>query len=178
MTSGAGPPPPERATARLATVAFLLHGGAVLLVRHPPGSDRFAGQWNGVGGHVEPGEDIRAAARRELREEVGLDVAALRLRGVLHETGLLGHAYVIFFFVGESPTRALRPSPGVEAAWHALEKLEEIPLVEDLPVLLPRLLRAREPVFATEVYDGTDRRLSLHVASDPPSDARGGVAGG
>jgi 8-oxo-dGTP diphosphatase len=138
----------------------------VLLLRHPPDDDRFAGLWNGIGGHVEPGEDIREAARRELREEVGLEVRELRLRGVIHETGLLGHAYVVFLFVGQSPTRRLRPAQGLEAAWQRIDQLGELSLVEDLVVLLPRLLTAREPLFVTEAYDGRDRRLALRLSGE------------
>lgn len=145
-----------RHRARLATVALVTHGDALLLLRHPEGGDRFPGRWNGVGGHVEPGEDLLQAARRELREEAGLDVPGLRLRGVVHETGLLGCAYVIFFFVGEAPARGLHPAPGVELAWHPRSALASLPLVPDLDALLPRLLEAREPVFATETYDGGD----------------------
>jgi len=42
-----------------------------------------AGRWNGFGGKVMPGETVEAAARRELREESGLEASSLRKRGVL-----------------------------------------------------------------------------------------------
>jgi 8-oxo-dGTP diphosphatase len=154
----------RRHSARLVTVAFVRSGDDVLLLRHPDTSDRFAGRWNGVGGHVEPGEDILDAARRELREETGLDLPGLRLRGVIHESGLLGRAHVVFVFVGESRTRRLSPAPGVEVRWQPVARLRELPLVDDVADLLPRLLAAREPIFATESYDGGDRRLVLRVA--------------
>src|SRR5688500_1888351 len=48
---------------------FCVHGGRVLLRRH----DKF-GIWLGVGGHVELDEDPNAAAHREVREEVGLEI--------------------------------------------------------------------------------------------------------
>jgi 8-oxo-dGTP diphosphatase len=163
----------ERHVARLATVCFVRSGDRLLLLRHPPGSARFAGRWNGVGGHVEAGEGVRAAARRELREEAGLDVERLRLRGVVHETGLLGHAYVVFFFVGEVDEPALRPAPGVELAWHDLSRVRELPLVDDLHELLDRLLTNPEPVLAVERFDGTDRRLAFALDGEP-----GGPGGG
>jgi 8-oxo-dGTP diphosphatase len=42
--------------------------GSVFLVDH-----RLAGLWLPPGGHVEPGEDPAATARREAREELGID---------------------------------------------------------------------------------------------------------
>ncbi len=156
--------PRERHQVRLATISFVCSGDDVLLLRHAPASDRFAGRWNGIGGHVERGEDILEAARRELREEAGLDPGELRLRGLIHETGLLGHAYVVFVFVGHTTTRATRPAPGIELVWHPIGGLGELALVEDLTDLLPRVLRAREPLFVTETFDGGDRLLSLRVA--------------
>jgi 8-oxo-dGTP diphosphatase len=164
-----------RHTARLATVSFVRCGERLLLLRHGPGSDRFAGRWNGVGGHVEAGEGVRAAARRELLEEAGLVVEELWLRGVVHETGLLGHAYVVFFFVGETAEPSLRPAPGVELAWHDLARLRELPLVDDLHELLPRVLANPEPVLAVERFDGRDRPLAFSFDAEGPV-PRGGAA--
>jgi 8-oxo-dGTP diphosphatase len=155
-------PRAARHSARLATVAFVVAGSRVLLMRHPTTSDRFAGRWNGIGGHVEAGEGIRAAARRELREEAGLDVPDLRLRGVVHETGLLGHAYVIFFFVGEVSETRIVPAPGLELGWHERAQLPALPLVEDLRELLPTLLDSAEPQLAVERFDGGESRLAFH----------------
>jgi len=40
------------------------------------------GKWNGFGGHVEPGESIEDAARRETKEEAGIVVEDLEKIGV------------------------------------------------------------------------------------------------
>jgi len=53
----------------------------VLLVER--GKAPAAGWWGFPGGHVELGETVFAAARRELREEVALEVAPLALLDLL-----------------------------------------------------------------------------------------------
>lgn len=150
-----------RIEARLVTVSFVTHGDDVLLLRHPDTSDRFAGQWNGIGGHVESGEGIRDAAVRELREETGLEVDELVLRGVVHETGLLGRAHVLFVFRGHAVSRELHSPEGLELRWQPISELSSLRLVHDVAVLLPRALESGEPFFVTETYDGSDRHTSI-----------------
>ena len=53
----------------------------VLLLKGSPNKKIWAGFYNGVGGHIEAGEDILSSARRELFEETGIDTAELRLCG-------------------------------------------------------------------------------------------------
>lgn len=58
----------------------VVHDGCVLLLLNE------RGEWDLPGGRPDPGEDHRAALRREVREEAGLDVAVGRaLEGHLFE---------------------------------------------------------------------------------------------
>lgn len=155
-----------RHQARLATVVFLRRGSDVLLLRHPRDKDRFAGCWDGIGGHVEAGEDLHEAALREVREEAGIDVPPLQLRGVIHESGMVGHHYVVFLFTGEGPTGDVVSPEGLELRWHPAESVAALPLVEDLRHWLPALLEAREPLFITERYDGGDSLLEVLIGSE------------
>ncbi|HUN35887.1 MAG TPA: NUDIX domain-containing protein [Trebonia sp.] len=65
----------------LPSVSVLLvdEAGRVLLVRHAGHDDG----WAILGGAVEPGESPAAAAVREAREEIGVDVQLVRLLDVL-----------------------------------------------------------------------------------------------
>ena len=158
----------ERHAARLVTLTFVLHGGDVLLQRRRETSDRFPGCWNGIGGHVEPGECIAASARRELREETGLDVEELVLRGIVHEEGLLGHAHVLFVFRGHARERVLHPPEDHPLRWQPLARVGELRLVPDVAPLLERALADGDPFFAIEHFDGGDRvtRLEFGPGAD------------
>lgn len=65
------------ATPRVAAGALFVDEGQVLLV-HPTYKDT----WDLPGGYVERGESPAAACRREVREELGIDRAPLRLAAV------------------------------------------------------------------------------------------------
>ncbi len=56
-------------------------GGDVLLLRHSYGPD----VWSLPGGGLNPGEDPIEAARREVREELGIELARIEPIGTLEE---------------------------------------------------------------------------------------------
>ncbi len=64
---------------------LLERGGLVLLMRRA-GTGFFDGLYSLPGGHVEEGESLRATAVREMREELGIELAesALAVVGVVH----------------------------------------------------------------------------------------------
>jgi 8-oxo-dGTP diphosphatase len=59
----------------VAAVVLVDADGRVLLAQRPEGK-QMAGLWEFPGGKVDPGETPEAALIRELREELGIDVAA------------------------------------------------------------------------------------------------------
>ena len=70
----------------LATLGYILSpdGGKVLLIhRNRRPNDPHLGKYNGLGGKLDPGEDVVACLRREIREEAGLECDTLVLRGTI-----------------------------------------------------------------------------------------------
>ena len=67
-------------------VHVLLERDDCVLLMRRAGTGFFDGLFSLPGGHVEPGESLRQAAAREIREETGLLVPndALAYRGVVH----------------------------------------------------------------------------------------------
>jgi 8-oxo-dGTP pyrophosphatase MutT (NUDIX family) len=74
----------------LFTVCFLTRGEQVLLLHRSSPPNR--GLWNGVGGHIEPGERPLASALREVREETGYKPGSLvALPGFYAANGITAH---------------------------------------------------------------------------------------
>lgn len=68
---------PSRPVVRIGVQAVIRDGDRVLLGLRANTFGR--GTWGLPGGHIEPGEKVLAAAAREVREETGLVVGAMRI---------------------------------------------------------------------------------------------------
>ncbi len=66
-------------TWRIIVVAVIQNSaGAYLVCKKPAQRGVFPGQWAVPGGGIEPGERMLDALRREVREEVGLEIQAIQ----------------------------------------------------------------------------------------------------
>lgn len=85
----------------------LVSAGEVLLVRHTYGPAR----WELPGGGVRRGEDPLSGLRRELREELGVDVASAATLGTWPGPGR-HHRHLTHVFRAELGDRRLTVDPG------------------------------------------------------------------
>ena len=141
------------------TLLFLTRQDEILLIKGGPQKRLWANLYNGIGGHVEPGENLLQAARRELLEETGL-AAPLHLAGTVVIDSSANPGILIFVFTGSCQEDPKIVTSEGQADWVALDQLGSIPLVEDLPTLIPAVLTANQtgqPFFALYQYDPAGR---------------------
>lgn len=135
------------------TLCFVLHGDDVLLIQRARHKRLFPGKVNGVGGHVEMGEDVAASAAREIHEETGLAVDDLWLAGVVHVDGSLGQTdaladgtmpgVMILVFTAQARSRDARASDEGDLLWIPLSQVHGLDWVDGDPKLLLAALEAR-----------------------------------
>ncbi len=142
------------------TLSFVFNGDDVLMLKRDAGKRVFPNQYNGLGGHVERDEDVRSSALREIKEESGLTVHSLRLRGIHNIDAGAASGILLFIFTAISDIRDLLPeSPEGKLEWIPIDNVLDYDLVEDLPHLLPRLFNlpdGHEPFYAHVGYDEED----------------------
>lgn len=132
----------------LATLGYVLSpdGRQVLMLhRNAREDDHHLGKYNGLGGKIEPDEDVLAGMIREIREEAGIECEALELRGTLSWPGFGKHGedWLAFVFVVTRFTGApLECNPEGTLEWVAIADLHSLPMWEGDRHFLPLVFDA------------------------------------
>lgn len=121
------------------TLVFLRRDDQILMLKrlNPPNK----GLWNGLGGHLEPGESAMACAQREVWEETGIFPERLELRAeVLWHGDTLANGGM-YVFLGDVSELIITNSPEGMLEWKNLDWVLASPdEVTNIPVFLPHIL--------------------------------------
>ena len=92
---------------------------AVIVTRRSPRLNAHSGQWALPGGRVDEGESLIDAARREMHEEINLDLPESALLGTLDDyVTRSGYAITPVVFWSDAKAEQLRPNPDEVASIH------------------------------------------------------------
>lgn len=144
-----------------ATLCFIVHEGRILLIRKKRGLG--AGNMNGPGGRIEPGESSLQAAVRETQEEVGLTPLGLEEVGELSFEFKDGYSLHVAVFAASDCEGELKETAEAIPKWVALEDIPYAEMWEDDPFWLPLLIERRR-FSGYFVFDGA-RLLSHRVVT-------------
>ncbi len=148
-------------------ICFLLKDGWVLLGMKKRGFGM--GKWNGFGGKVKDDEDVKIAVIREIKEEVGVDVAIDDLK----EMGTLDfrfqaapdwdnfcHIFIATAWSGEpSESEEMRPQ------WYGMDKLPFDSMWVDDPYWVPLVLSGKK-IKGRFLFDDSGKEILNFAVSE------------
>lgn len=151
------------------TLCYLERNGQYLMLhRIKKKNDENHEKWIGIGGKLEAGESPFDCARREILEETGLAVGALRYRGfITFVSDRYGTEYMHLFSATDFHGEIKKECDEGELKWIDKQKLYDLTLWEGDRIFLA-LLDTEERFFSLKlVYDAEGHLLShaLDVSS-------------
>ncbi len=137
----------------LATLGYILSpdGRQVLMVhRNKRPDDLHYGKYNGLGGKLDAGESVTDCMKREILEESGLLVEALRLRGTISWPGFGKRGEDWFGFIFRIEQWSGTPHAGNHEGtleWVERDHILSLPLWESDQLFLPMVFDDSPAVF-------------------------------
>lgn len=131
----------------VAVGAVIVQDERLLLVQRA--NDPGAGRWAVPGGHVEPGETLAEAARREVLEETGLEVTVGDIAWVGESIGPgdppAWHFAIVDFWATPGGGSLVAGGDAAVAEWVPIERLGNWPIVDTMVDLVHTLFPHRNP---------------------------------
>ena len=142
----------------VATLGYVLSPDRrrVLMVhRNARPDDHHIGKYNGLGGKMDPGEDVVECMRREIREEAQIECLDLGLRGTISWPGFgkngedwFGFVFVVTRYEGTPP--ASNPEGTLE--WVPVANILDLPMWEGDRHFLPLVFGDGPPFHGVMPY--------------------------
>jgi 8-oxo-dGTP diphosphatase len=150
---------------KLATLCYVFDKkqDAVLMIhRVKKTNDYHRGKWNGLGGKFEIGESPEDCASREIREESGLIVKSLKLKGFITFPLFDGvEDWYVFLFTSDEFTGELIDSAEGNLEWIPIGELTKINLWDGDKLFIPWLFE--DKFFSAKFIYKNGRYLNHEV---------------
>lgn len=115
--------------------------------------DENAGKWIGIGGHLEENESPDECICRECREEAGMELTDLQLRGIITFILPAWGNELTFLYTAKSDKEELPPCDEGVLQWVPIQDVLSLPLWEGDRIFLP-LLQSENNMFSLKlIYD-------------------------
>lgn len=137
----------------LAALAFILSddGKHTLLIhRNKRENDHHLGKYNGLGGKMEPHEDMVSCIKREILEEAGIEAEKIILRGTINWPGFGGEGedwFGFIFLVTDYSGEIKESNDEGDLVWQPIDALRELPMWEGDRFFLPLVFDQDPRVF-------------------------------
>lgn len=113
---------------KIALVALVKNRHVLLVHRHPDRAT-YPDCWDLPGGHVEPGESAAEAARRECREELGIEIHDPNpVAMACSEPALVKHALIVTAWSGTPENLAADEHDDLD--WFTVDELSSLTLAD------------------------------------------------
>ena len=140
------------------TLAYIEKDDSYLMLhRTKKKNDPNEGKWVGVGGHVEKGESIHAAMKREIREETGLNVIKFKYMGYVDFLNTQCPSERMYLYkVPQWDGEMIECNEG-DLEFVKKEKIASLNLWEGDKTFMPLLdADGKKPFALTLIYDGDE----------------------
>ena len=128
---------------KLATLCYVIDkktNSTLMLHRVKKQNDYHQGKWNALGGKFEQGESPEECAIREIKEECGLKVKSVKMKGFITFPMFDGKDdWYVFLFTADEFEGELIDSPEGHLEWISNEKITEINLWGGDKIFIPWL---------------------------------------
>ncbi|MCB2180129.1 NUDIX domain-containing protein [bacterium] len=144
-------------------LVFATRGDQLLLIKGASDKKTWPNLFNGIGGHIEQGEDVLSAALREFQEETGLALLNPQLKMIVTIDIQKNPGIGMFVFSGEAGEGDPIPTKEGIPTWVNPLALQNYNLVEDLPHIIPIILNSppNSPVIFAQYHYLPNGELSI-----------------
>ena len=148
---------------RLTTLCYIEKDGSYLMMHRTKNEqDENAGKWIVIGGHMKEDETPEECVRREIREETGLTVEDLKLRGILTFILPAWGNELTFLYTASTKEEVSRECSEGILKWIPVDEVMGLPLWEGDRKFLP-LLKEEKDCFSMKLIYDEDGHLQQYL---------------